>query len=570
MKDRKGSTLLTTLAVTALLAVLGFVVSEASLFHLHVSNTEVARQNALNLARSAVSLSIAKLSEDPDFGKAGGPTARQLLEVPEHGPNERGVVLFDAQQASQMQLPCSTNNFSGSAAITDELGNVVPKGSIRLIGLGQSGGVTRRVQAVVTIPPFPFAVASSGPVVASGGVEICGLKELPADGNLEAAPRTEGDLVSNDANLKSVFLGANTKISGSVQTSGTVAKDPTAPMGSIEVRGAIRDHADHERIPTIHLLDYDPANPAKASPHSIIESSVLSAGSNRISGRLRHQGALEVRDGLFLDGCQIFVDGDLKITGGIHGKGLVVVTGKTELTGQSRLEGSDSVALLSGGDTVISGSGAQGSFFKGLVYTNGRFLVDKVTLVGSLISDDERGHSAVTLKESRIFRTDDVVTFTTTPGTSNSGTGGSAQDGSAPVIDCDVYCSAVASDPRANQGNVQRDLLPFSIQIRLVGGRLVAQTSLSGLSYGAPFAISSSPSTALQQILAVARVQTRDPRATLGGGSRLQAEIASAIGTLTGGSAGTSTPGGSVVTVDPSSFLKLQERMRVVIWREDS
>lgn len=572
VKKRTGSTLLTTLSITTLLAVLGFVVSEASMYHLHVASSEAAQQTALDLARSAVSLSIAKLSENPDYGKNG--TAAPMLEVPGTDPKQRGVVVFEANQARDLKLPISSNNFSGTAAFTDAEGNVVPKGSVRLVGVGQAGGVTRRVEAVVAIPPFPFAIASSGPVHASGGVEISGLKEMPSDGNFDAAPRTDGDLVSNDPAAKSIFLGANTKISGSVQSAGTVELDPSAPAGSIQVKGAIRNHSDHESIPNVKLSDYDPTNPSKPSAFTAIESPILSAGSNRISGRARHQGSLEVQDGLTLDGCQLFVNGDLKVTGGIHGKGLVVVTGKTELSGQSRLEGSDSVALLSGGDAVITGSGSQGSFFKGLVYTNGRFLADKVTLVGSLIADDERGRSPIALKDTRILRTEGGVTFSSTLGSSSSSSGGAGSGGQvdyAYTIYASVTCARNADSVRGNNPNVViwPESLPFKFEIGRDGNQLVARGYFDGSTPGRPFPISSNPARAFDALTAEAIRQAKDRLAILEDGETVVSEITTIIQTLTNGTSGSSDPGGSVITIEPSSFLKLQERMRVVVWREN-
>lgn len=131
-----------------------------------------------------------------------------------------------------------------------------------LVGVGKFGGQTSRVQAVVALPPFPFALASSGPVRAMGGVEVAGIGAIPPGGTIEDADLLESGMVSND------------------------------PSG--------------QAIPTQTLEEYTPLGTAS-----------LSGNANHLAGRVRRAGPLEVSGGLKLEGCLLYVDGDVKIQGGI-------------------------------------------------------------------------------------------------------------------------------------------------------------------------------------------------------------------------------------------------------------
>lgn len=64
-----------------------------------MTTVQSARQQSLDLARSAVSLAVARLSEKSDFGTQPD---TPILEVPGGSPRDRGMVVFDQVQARQI------------------------------------------------------------------------------------------------------------------------------------------------------------------------------------------------------------------------------------------------------------------------------------------------------------------------------------------------------------------------------------------------------------------------------------------------------------------------------------
>lgn len=527
---------------------LGLVISQMSVEHLAFSNLKANRQGALDLARSAASLAIAKLGQDPEFGiHSNSP----ILQVNGQRPQDRGQVIFDQVLAKQVGIPYSYNNLLGNAAKPGSLGNSIPQSSAHLVAVGHSGGQTRRIEVALALPPFPFAVASSGPIRAIRGVQIAGLRALPIAGSSispDPAALTEADLASNDATPNAVFLGPGTKIQGSVQAVGNISLDPNAPKGSIEVLGSIKSSSEHESIPSQQLNKYDPL--VSGDDYTAIEAATLSHGGNRLGGRLRREGSLEAQDGLQLDGCLLYVDGDLKVSGGLRGKGVVVATGKIELEGQSKFESGAGVAILSGKDTSISGSGPQGSYFQGIVYTQGRFSADRVTLVGSLIADNERQRSAVSLTESRVLAAPNPtvrVDLPPKPGgpppPTNPRIGPSLGSFQINVFDRESgYRSVLTVQLNQGQGGIWIQVGPAPAEFvddpALVNDR-ITQSIPNGFSYQ-PI------KPQLDPIVAHYDPGWKPPVAT-------DPDPQSA----------------AVITIDPSSFLKLQERMRVVSWRED-
>ena len=531
--QKGGNTLLTTLSLLGILTVLGFVLSQMSVEHLAMTALKSSRQSALDLARSAVSLGLARLSQDPAFGTLD---ATPTLRVAGERPQDQGLLIFDPQQARRLGLPFSLNNLQGTAAKPGSLGDPVPAGSAQLLGIGQAGGQIRRIEVKVALPPFPFAIASSGPIRAVHGVRIAGVPSLPATPNaLATMAFTEADLASNDPTPEAVFLGPDSQVQGSVQAVGQVSLHPSA-----QVSGSIQSHSDHESLPSQHLSQYDPM--LTGEDFSAVETPHLSQGANQLSGRVRRAGSLEVRDGLHLDGCLLYVDGDLKVSGGLKGKGAVVASGNVTLEGQSQFESGNRVAILSGHDTQVTGSGPAGSFFQGLIYTQGRFSADRVTLVGSLIADDEDRRSPVSLTASRLFSAPDpTVRFDLSPGT-NPPTQGPLL-GSFPFRVFDKESGrreTLQVELRQGEGGIWLQVGPYPVDF-VDDPALVLDAIVSHLG-----AYSYQPlRPILNPLLSGYNPNWRPP-----------------------GSGG-SQPPATVVTIDPSSFLKLEERMRIVLWRED-
>ena len=394
MRRVKGASLLTTLVWISLVSTLGLTLAGLSVQHLFAVGADARGQQALNAARSVVALAIGRLMKDQTFGQKDS-----LLHVQFEQSESEGMLCFDSSEAQRLGIPASLNNIDGTQPKLGWMDKAVPRGTVHLIGVGRSGGISKRVEAWLTMPAFPFAMAAAGQIRAYGGVTVGGLAEMPETARaISDSELIPADLLSNNGQNEAVFLGANTRVKGDVRCLGGVVLDPNAPQGSIQVDGLIRSGGEREYIPQIRLQEYDPRELERDFREL---DDVRFNESTPLSGVARRQGNLECNNGLKLDGGILYVDGDLQVQGGLTGKGLVVATGKVLLEGQSQLETGSGLALLADGDVEIRGSGKQGSYFRGMVYTNGGFSADKVSIVGPLVAGG--ADRTVALRESRLI-----------------------------------------------------------------------------------------------------------------------------------------------------------------------
>ncbi|MFA5508673.1 MAG: hypothetical protein WC314_21250 [Vulcanimicrobiota bacterium] len=109
---------------------------------------------------------------------------------------------------------------------------------------------------------------------------------------------------------------------------------------------------------------------------SIIVSNSSAGGANKavrlgvdtkIAGNARHRGNLTIGNPDMAEGL-LYVDGDVTITGTVKGKGAIVATGKSTVTG-SRDTQADHAALVAKDDIAIHRDGPNSSRFQGWVYS---------------------------------------------------------------------------------------------------------------------------------------------------------------------------------------------------------
>lgn len=393
---RRGNALVTTLVWIALIMVLAFGLAGLTVSHLSTVSYQDNRQLARLLARSVTSTAIARIMYDTDFGKTDTPSG--LLEVKEG--EGVGQLTFESEVASEHDLPYSTNNLEETKSVSGAGGSSVPSNSVRLLGIGRVGGVTQRVECILAVPPFPYAIAASGSVEARGGLVIGSLKEMlqgPVPAGTTFLP---ADLLANGTGEQAVFLGQNTRISGDVRSGGTIVLDPSAPPDTIQVEGQLKSNSAPEKIPSIDLAHYDPQ--INGSQFTELKNAEYGDGQTKLGGISRREGDLTILEGLFIDGGTLFVDGNLTVRGGLTGKGVVVADGNVTLEGQTSFDATSGVAVLASRDLTVSGSDASGSYFQGLLYTEGGFTADKVTLVGCLVAGGDPND--VRLTDTRVLQ----------------------------------------------------------------------------------------------------------------------------------------------------------------------
>jgi len=350
--------------VTALLLTVAWVLCGVAYHHLSFANRSDHAQRAQNLAEAVVALGMAKVLEDPDYGPDDPP-----LVVPA-GENGGGWLSF----AAVPDRPLSTNNLAGDNSVPGWNERVVPKHSVMLVGEGRYGTVTRRVEALMYVPPFPYSVASEGSFLATGPLLVASVGHPGSD---ELMP---GHLVSN-ASGTAVTTESDAEITGDLQAVGGASLSART-----EVRGETRLNDAPASLPRINVSDYDPqvqGRPAQNAP-AYLKAPIL-------EGFVRRNGDLHIQDGMEMQGASVFVDGNLTLEGGVRGRGALFVTGNALLLGGSALSSDNQAALVVGGNVEVRSDNRERSYFQGLIYAGGSLSAEEVTLMGPLVSRGEEG-----------------------------------------------------------------------------------------------------------------------------------------------------------------------------------
>jgi len=351
------------------------------MFHLNVTNHEVNSLKARNLADSVVSQGIEKVIGDEQFGMQKDETL--TITSGEGDISSSANLTFDTAAAARLKIPYSTNNLKNDVAVLGWGDRVVPRNSVHLTGTGQCNGITRRIEAVVYFPPFPYVIASTGKFESSGALIVAGVSNLmdytPGMPENELLP---GSIVSNNPDKDAISLLGKGTITGNVQSSGGVVLNP---QGGMEVLGEIKCNADPAAIQKIILSDYDPEN------RQGLQTMPRYLDSPTLEGFCRREGDLVVAGNLQLKEALLYVNGNLEVGDGMTGKGAVIVTGTTKIGKGADLASDNLVALLSGSDVSLGGAGSvDSSSFNGIVYTEGNFTAEQVTLLGSFISAGDK------------------------------------------------------------------------------------------------------------------------------------------------------------------------------------
>lgn len=383
-RGRRGATLATVLLVATLMLVLAFTLASTSIFHLNFSSRVSNRAKARDLAESALSLGITKLLAAHQHGQE----LPQELEFTRH--DGHAYLTFDASQAADHQLAYSLDNFEGDQAVAGYEGQVVPAFSAHLVARGTSGGVTVDMETVIYRPPFPYAIATDGTFRSEGSLVVGSLEDM---GDLDDLSHlAAADVVANASIQSSLILDGDAWIAGDLQSAGGIEVSEET-----EVRGEIIAFREATHLPAIRIEDYDPAASGANEVRDLTDPRVQDPV---LGGLCRRQGDFTVNGRLILDGGVLYVDGDLLVEQGIHGKGAVFVTGETTISGSSSLRSDNVAALLSKGDVTLSGNSRDSSFFQGLVYTEGNLEASNLTIVGVLLTV---GESSVTTRDTRVI-----------------------------------------------------------------------------------------------------------------------------------------------------------------------
>lgn len=364
---------------------------------LSFSTVQSSRESARNQAESVVSLAIARVLADVQYGKPGKPGFSEVLEWNPR-PEERGRLVFDPQKAAELGLPVSTNNLERDGPVPGWKRDV-PCNIAQLVGTGQCRGEVWQVEVLLHTPQFPFCIAASGKVESDGPLLVGQLnEEAPAD--LSPERLLPGHLASHGSDANAVLLSAGSLVTGNVEAVGGVVL-----TGGAQVRGKVKAHSQPTKIPELDIPSYCP-DPGRSQ----FLPNLLSG--ETVKGNCIREGSLTVTSGLTLDKSVLYVKGDLTVDGGLSGYGAVIVEGKTTIRGGASMESDNKVALVSRGDVSLTGAG-QTNLFRGLVYSTGNVEFSDVTVVGSFVANKPvaEGGSSVELHNSRLIHRPEPFTL---------------------------------------------------------------------------------------------------------------------------------------------------------------
>jgi hypothetical protein len=406
-KNKWGLSLASSLLLATILLIMVFMVSGISLSNYNISNKNENNRVAFALAESAANLAVSQCQAKSDWGVSGDPSENIDLSLPAF-PNGRGRVIFDSTTAQAAGMPYSVNNLFSSDSVTGYRGRIVPGESLHIVASGSYQGITKYVETVVNMPPYKYAIASTGPVNSTGGLLLASVDSpLTVAGGVDAIPEDllkPAHVVSNSNETPALRLDGSkaepSRVWGDAEAVGTVELSPFTT-----VRGAVKAQQTEQKIPQIEVTDFDP----EGQNNVLRLTSPMEANGLKVEGPYRRDGNLEVFSGLNLDGGYLYVKGNLDIYGGVRGRGAIFATGNIKIHDISTFRADEQQAIVAGGDVRVEGYAKNASVFQGIVYTGGNFNAKHITLLGSLIANGKQ--SSVNLDQVNMVYNQQAVDF---------------------------------------------------------------------------------------------------------------------------------------------------------------
>lgn len=436
MRKKHGVGLGTVLVVVALVVTLGFALAGASVQHLNVQSRLTNSARALDVARAAVNLGLERVLTNQDYGKDSGTDTLQEFK---DSQGAVGRITFNPIQADKLGIPVSLNNLQGTEVKSGSTGQVVPLKTVHLVGVGTFRNVTRKVEVMLSLPPYPYAAASDGPINARQVV----VGAVPPGTALGMPPAKlkPANLLSNAEGGQALTLGEGSTVTGDLMAKGGIKVDQSA-----QVKGLVRPNQEERELPIWKTDDYDPkllgrpylelqesysASPSGTgrkpgeSTTSLSQEPSNRASSNgaavKFTGTVRRQGNLNIEGDLDVEGALLFVDGNLNVNGALTGKGVVVANGDLTIRDHAEVDAQDKVALLAKKKLTLKGEGRASSLITGILYSEGGFEASQLTLRGVVISrEGASGTKAVTLNGTRLVKEPEAVTVTVAPTTQSA------------------------------------------------------------------------------------------------------------------------------------------------------
>lgn len=370
---------------------------------------ELSEQAQLQL-ETVLAKTKARILADRDFGK-NRETVLVGIKDEDH-PDYSGCwaeVTFDPSAEYK-----SINNLGGQSQTFGLDGVILDSGMCQLVAVSQFRNKRVIGYEMVTGPPLPFSLGSSGAVIAGGNSVIGGVESAAvlADGLDRSKELVEGGVVANGAPNSTLPNGVSATLTlkdavevvGVAQTTGTHTVEASVNLS----RGEIKKATEQEELPKIKFSDYDPA--AKGWQHSAHAEPVVTDG-RPLYGMHRYSspsGVTTFNADLVLNGALVYVDGDVVLNKKLSGSGALVASGKVTILGGADVKADSLAAVVAGGDLTVTGSrnpkNAIISKFTGLLYTDGNLaLKDTQTIGSALAAGSGEVGSLMTITDSEVI-----------------------------------------------------------------------------------------------------------------------------------------------------------------------
>lgn len=418
----RGSLIGYVIIIIVILTTLAGIVAVGLLHHMSRERFRDHQVRAKQMAHGVLQTAIAKLKERQDF--RGDIAYTNDSSVPE----QEASLTFTADPDNPK--PHSTNNtrspvwvsgWDGPAGWSD---GRVPPNSVHLVAVGRRLNAEYVAEALIFFPPFPFALASSGKLSASGRLEVLGAESFAEVDEVTLEDSNGGDIASNSPDSDAVVLSSEAKVTGDVRALGGAQLNGMQPEGELLLGEesdipAVGVHRPSGTTPatdaTIYVDDYDPDKFSDGLSLTMTPGSAQAAPLEVLGKRVKvvaSGGPLQLSQGVTLDDGVLYVEGDVVISGGLKGMGAVVATGKITVNGPAAVT-SDLTALVSGNGVTLDGQGIGRSKFQGLVATKGDFKANSATIAGAFVSSGDnpqaRLESTLQLEDVRAVYTPEAT-----------------------------------------------------------------------------------------------------------------------------------------------------------------
>ncbi|MEW6281547.1 MAG: hypothetical protein AB1758_23255, partial [Candidatus Eremiobacterota bacterium] len=379
MSRRRGSAVYTAIALVAIMSTIALALTGAFTLSLNFTNGYTNQELAQSEAEAALAELLARLAETPSYGMSGNETIRGTATP---GLNERHAFHILTFDRGQTDFAFSTNATGGGGPapppLSGSLGRPVPSGTIHAVATGYCRGQYCTLEAVIENPPFPYGLATSGPVRSPASpLVVKGVSNLAAWQNTGQDDRP-GHVFSNSTDGVRIGVGPDptkhTYVSGFVRSVGTVSIDQPAT-----VLGGIRSGAPSLDLPVIDLEQM--RNSGQIGVALVVDRNLPSQILDiayYCNDDVYFNGPVEMRNAF------VFSERSITINGGLRGVGAIVALGDVILNGDSALSASDHVALLARGKITIRGSG---NYFTGIVFSETGIDAKNLTVAGNVIAN---------------------------------------------------------------------------------------------------------------------------------------------------------------------------------------